>query len=753
MGKQFIEGGTLANRYQLEKLISSNHIIDKWTAFDEQLGESIYLFIFRQPLSAHTAHTLRSILTKQKGLLHTHIARIFEVDEVDGSAFYTAQSIDQAKPFRHEGSFQQQWQILRQLVEILAYAHSLGFCHGLLSPDNLLIHNSQLHLFNMGFAPFVGDTASDNASPELPLANAATPSDDIYSLGQLLHKALTGEYRSSSTQTQLPPSIGPLLTSMLQGEAQKRPTDLHHLKQVIDDYVTGNVTGNVAGNHSASNISDYALNSQAKIESPQPITHMLPRDRTTISSQWVIYGLLILATLGLGVFFFLPSIEPSPIAERSAPPASVVTVNSPEQQAEVPLAPLAAAKLKQLQADGQTAAQQLLRLQVKLEDKGGTVWAMEQYQQAVTLGLDGDGAYVAKQYQSALDLYNQGIQILQNAIDQVDAVFEKNLALGEAALKRGDARQAIEAFTILQTIRPSDTDIKQGLARAENLEEVQRLINRGSVQEREGELGSALRSYRSAQSLDSESQLAKQGISRINNRLANQRFNDQMSKGFGALNSENFEAAKSAFEAAQRLRPNSSPPKDGLDQLFVYENETLIQQHKTEAQKQLALEQWQSAINEYDAILNIASGTRFAHQGKAEATSRLALSDNLNRFITKSTLMMADSGLREAKKILIEASRISSKGPMLSKQINQLSHYVSQARVPVQVTLISNEKTLVTIYKVETFGKFANKSITLIPGAYTVVGKRKGYRDVTFELNLKGGEPHRLLTVSCTERI
>ena len=44
-------------------------------------------------------------------------------------------------------------------------------------------------------------------------------------------------------------------------------------------------------------------------------------------------------------------------------------------------------------------------------------------------------------------------------------------------------------------------------------------------------------------------------------------------------------------------------------------------------------------------------------------------------------------------------------------------------------------------------------SWTLPPGQYTVIGRREGFRDVRFELNLPPGQRVAALSVQCTERI
>jgi autotransporter translocation and assembly factor TamB len=46
-----------------------------------------------------------------------------------------------------------------------------------------------------------------------------------------------------------------------------------------------------------------------------------------------------------------------------------------------------------------------------------------------------------------------------------------------------------------------------------------------------------------------------------------------------------------------------------------------------------------------------------------------------------------------------------------------------------------------------------NKVVFLIPGRYTVVGQRLGYRDVREDLVLLAGEPSPILEIASTKRV
>ena len=78
---------------------------------------------------------------------------------------------------------------------------------------------------------------------------------------------------------------------------------------------------------------------------------------------------------------------------------------------------------------------------------------------------------------------------------------------------------------------------------------------------------------------------------------------------------------------------------------------------------------------------------------------------------------------------------------------------MTQAGTPVAVTLSSDGETEVAIYHVGKLGQFTRHRLELLPGSYTVVGTRNGYRDVRKTLSVSPGHADASLQVICGEQI
>ncbi len=82
-----------------------------------------------------------------------------------------------------------------------------------------------------------------------------------------------------------------------------------------------------------------------------------------------------------------------------------------------------------------------------------------------------------------------------------------------------------------------------------------------------------------------------------------------------------------------------------------------------------------------------------------------------------------------------------------------LNDWLARADVPVPVALQSDNVTQVTIYRVGELGTFAQRSLDLVPGSYTVVGTRPGYRDVRREISVRPGAASGPVVIRCEDRI
>ena len=130
--------------------------------------------------------------------------------------------------------------------------------------------------------------------------------------------------------------------------------------------------------------------------------------------------------------------------------------------------------------------------------------------------------------------------------------------------------------------------------------------------------------------------------------------------------------------------------------------------------------------------------------------------NNKHRLQDKKIIEKAKKTLVNIKKEIGKENSLLhaiEKTPLLDQKIRQAERVINLASLIIPVTLISDNKTNIEIYKIAKYGKLNKKIISLTPGEYTIVGKRAGYRDERKKLKVSGAKKNVIVTIQCREKI
>ena len=206
---------------------------------------------------------------------HTGLARVFDFgrDQSSNRAFFTSEYV--AGPdlfsFSKNKSTTERLKILLKLVQTLDYLYAKGIVHRDLKPGNILIDapTHQVKIIDFGLSELktniqknsnVGNKKKsfcgtlEYAAPELLMGNPATLQSDIYALGMIFYKILSGQLPHTkptrntvlkenleSTWTtpniinpDIPEAISSLILKMLAKELRLRPSNLSEITAELE---------------------------------------------------------------------------------------------------------------------------------------------------------------------------------------------------------------------------------------------------------------------------------------------------------------------------------------------------------------------------------------------------------------------------------------------------------------------------------------------------------------------------------------
>lgn len=479
------------------------------------------------------------------------------------------------------------------------------------------------------------------------------------------------------------------------------------------------------------------------------------------SIKKIVIGLSLLC-LSIGVIiviFFLPT-----WVEKNKPVNisnnTINTINSSEvvtspvtsQKKSSEISPWEKAQDTQARKDAQYVLQEILNSQKQLEENNVLEWATDDYNNALAKAKQGDTLYNHQEYLSAKQHYDDALKDLKNLIEKIDILYKSNLQKGLAALDAGNQETAITAFETALLFKQQTGEAARGLERATVLDKVYAEINAGDEAVNYGNYNDASAFYQAALKLDPDTKLAKQKLAANNRRINDIQFRRYMSNGFKALEQQQFQSARNEFNKALKLKPNSSEAQSALQQTNTQatnENITIALNNAASAEAQ---EDWQTAINYYQSALKTDPNLSAGITGLKNAQAQLATYDKIEQVLATPERLSDKAVLNETQGFYQSLTQLKSPGPILSQQIKQLEQQLAISSTPVNIRLISDNQTDVTVYKVGKIGIFESKDISLRPGKYTAVGIRSGYKDVRVEF-LVSANKDNTINIRTTEKI
>ncbi|WP_461480875.1 hypothetical protein [Porticoccus sp.] len=474
-----------------------------------------------------------------------------------------------------------------------------------------------------------------------------------------------------------------------------------------------------------------------------PVSEPLPWQQRR--STWAVLVACIL--LALVVIFVLPSLVKPP----ELPPVLIDT--GTQNAAALAESPFRDAQLASARRAAQDVLAKILEKKAFLERNNVLLWGDEAFQQALKKATEGDASYRKREFDNAQTRYQQALDLLQGLETAMPGILSEAISAGNGALESGDAATAREQFQRVLAMAPDNGAAQAGIARAAVLDQVTPLLDQANLAVQDNQLDEARTLFKQALALDSAHPAARSGLQQVEMRLKDKAFNDAMSRGFSALENNQLNSAKTAFNDALQLQPDSQAARTGLAQAASTATRQTIQSLLQRAAGQETHEQWHQARDNYALALATDGSVMEARLGQLRSSARADLDDRIARVLDDPLRLASTEVLKQARQVLADARGIKAPGPKLREQIVRLEQVLNTAVTPLTVEMLSDNDTRVTLYKIGELGQFNRKQLSLVPGNYVAVGSRPGYRDVRVEFQVTTSNREKPVIVVCTEPV
>jgi hypothetical protein len=765
---------SLADRFTLDEKLFSDETGESWRGTESSTGRAV-LVRFWTSLPAHR-RLLAERLASLEELNHPSLVVPLEAGVKEQGWLLVRYWFEQTASEKIAPlSLDEKLSTIIRVAEALHAAHGVGVIHGQVHAGNVFIDDrGMIQLTDFGFPGVQGAGGEAWQSPQCRAGAAPEPTDDVYSLGVLIYRWLTGddpgsplpevarlqEMRERRDQgLALPPQLARLVASVLSADPGHRPHSMLELREQLEDARLAILRALETGIEETD--SDWQPG-RVQSQPPRPASDPQSQRISLARVMLPVAGVLVAVALVLVLWILPRQVERDQLALRQEAEATAelkAKVDKARAQREAKAAekkPPTPAELEALLASKQAAEDQLdefVELRLELEDRAVDRWGAEQFEAAQALRASGNEPFRRQDFAVAGDIYSQATVQLRAVHALGDMVLAEALERGKQALLRGRAKAAIEAFTLASAIEQDNEWASTGLNRGNSLDQVLALTARADEAELAGDWNKVIEYLKQVQKLDPLTEGVDARIKSARGTIADIAFRTAMSAGLEAIEAGRWAEARKDLEQAQKMRPSDRAPRDALLEVERRFREAGIQHHRDLADESVAAEQWSKALKHFEAVLERDANLRFAQEGQKLASTRADLDQRLVMFIQSPQRWWSDEGRQQAANLLREAGRISVPGSRLNGQIQKLQQQLELARRPVVVTLLSDNACSVVLYKIGRLGQFESHQVRLQPGRYTAVGTRDGYRDVRRDFLVdaqRGVEP---VVVRCEEEV
>jgi serine/threonine-protein kinase len=201
----------LGGRYRLVERLGVGGMSVVWRAYDEVLGRPVAVKVLATKFAADAASRERIRAEAQAAavLSHPNVTSVYDYGEsvnADGSRvpFVVMELVHGPSLSRRLANGPLPWRtalrIGTQVAAALAAAHARGLVHRDIKPANVMLTANGVKVVDFGIAAIAGESPDTNTvlgtpaylAPERIAGGPVEPASDVYALGVLLFRALTG---------------------------------------------------------------------------------------------------------------------------------------------------------------------------------------------------------------------------------------------------------------------------------------------------------------------------------------------------------------------------------------------------------------------------------------------------------------------------------------------------------------------------------------------------------------------------------
>lgn len=347
---------------------------------------------------------------------------------------------------------------------------------------------------------------------------------------------------------------------------------------------------------------------------------------------------------------------------------------------------------------------------------------------------DALSAFSAGQYAKANEAINGLITTAEKALTDSESAFDEAMQQAQSAYQNDDydsARLAIDTAQMLDNRSQQAQDLASQIERIPQINELKEAIRVARV---ENNASKELNLIEQLLDIAPDRRTMQQRADTLRNQLAETQFSRLISQAYRAIEKRQTAEAKKALTAAEKINPTRAAVTDVKNQLATLESQLRFETHSAKALTAEKADDWNTAKQHLELALKEKPADKKISDKLADAERIVSLLATLKRLQANPYRLAKQQTKTEADIALIQSQPFTQKSPTLTKTRAQLESTIRAVNTPIQVTVLSDGNTFVSVRGVGNVGTTTSKVIELKPGPYTFEGKRQGYKSKLVEV-------------------
>lgn len=371
------------------------------------------------------------------------------------------------------------------------------------------------------------------------------------------------------------------------------------------------------------------------------------------------------------------------------------------------------------------------------------------------------GSYSSENYQQA----GKQLEQLKTAVMQFEQDYAKawqapweaaQTAFSQVQHETQDTNALTDAQLHTQRVlhlNPGFGPAKALQARLDVWQEVQQYQEKLRVAQVENNLSKQLSISQKILLLDPDNQEMAQRITKLQDTLKQQRFNDAIVLAREALGHGDTMATIAALKQARSIDSNRAEVTQIQQELDVIATNNSIARFEKQIATMQTADNWSAAQR-----LSATAKAKHPDQEKFELSLQLAnqildFQSQLSQYLARPERLADVNIHNNARQLLAQVSpvEIASKG--LKSSADALRSALQDSLQTMAVTVLSDGRTDIRVLGKGVVGKTREKVIQLLPGNYRFEGRRKGYQSKIVAFTVKATDQPQSITLVCDQKI